>query len=143
MAEVAAPVEQLGLADAADAIALWQDNGLTRPWNAPQADFTRAVEGPASAVLGIRDGGALVGTVMVGHDGHRGWVYYLAVELGRHRQGLGARLMRAAEAWIVDHGGVKLQLMVRADNEAASGFYTAIGYEQQAVTVLGRRLAEG
>ncbi|WP_318255543.1 GNAT family N-acetyltransferase [Agrococcus baldri] len=73
----------------------------------------------------------------------RGWVSYLAVDASHRRQGVGARLLRAAEAWIVEHGGVKLQLMVRADNEAATGFYRAIGYEQQAVTVLGRRLADG
>lgn len=142
MGEAAASIEQLSHADAAEAVALWQANGLTRPWNAPEADFTRAVDGPASAVLGIRDDGVLVATAMVGHDGHRGWVYYLAVDPSRHRQGLGARLMRAAEAWIVEHGGVKLQLMVRADNEAAADFYRAIGYEHQAVTVLGRRLAD-
>lgn len=140
MGEAAAAVEPLGRADAAAAVVLWQANGLTRPWNAPEADFTRAVDGPASAVLGIRHDGVLVGTVMVGHDGHRGWVYYLAVEPSRHRQGLGARLMQSAEAWIVEHGGAKLQLMVREGNAAATGFYRAIGYEQQAVTVLGRRL---
>lgn len=135
-------IEPLGHADAAAAIGLWHATGLTRPWNAPDADFARAVDGPASAVLGIRDGDAIVATVMVGHDGHRGWVYYLAVDPTRQRQGLGAQLMRAAEAWIAARGGVKLQLMVRADNAAAAGFYRAIGYEDQRVSVLGRRLDE-
>lgn len=91
-------------------------------------------------MLGIRDGDAVVATVMVGDDGHRGWVYYLAVDPSMQRQGMGARLMRAAEAWLLERGGVKLQLMVRADNAAVAAFYRALGYEEQAVAVLGRRL---
>lgn len=133
-------VVELGPADADAAIALWHTAGLTRPWNAPEGDFERAVGGAASAVLGIREGGALVATVMVGHDGHRGWVYYLAVDPARRRTGHGRALMRAAEAWVVREGGVKLQLMVRTDNAAAAGFYRALGYERQDVSVLGRRL---
>ena len=63
-----------------DAVALWRETGLTRPWNDPYADLARALAGPTSTVLGAQDAdGCLVGTVMVGHDGHRGWVYYLAV----------------------------------------------------------------
>lgn len=138
-----APVEELGHADAGAVIELWHATGLTRPWNPPSADFARAVDGPSSAVLGIRDAGAIIATAMVGHDGHRGWVYYLAVDPARRRRGLGAQLMRAAESWVVAMGGVKLQLMVRADNAAAAGFYRSLGYEQQPVTVLGRRLADG
>ncbi|MCH1883393.1 GNAT family acetyltransferase [Agrococcus sp. ARC_14] len=134
------PVEALGHGDAGAAIALWHATGLTRPWNVPETDFARAVDGATSAVLGIRDGDALVATAMVGHDGHRGWVYYLAVDPARQRQGLGAALMRAAEAWIVAAGGVKLQLMVRAGNDGVLDFYRALGYDDQGVTVLGRRL---
>lgn len=133
-------VEQLDRSDAAAVIALWRATDLTRPWNDPDADFARAVDGAASAVLGIRDDGALVATVMVGLDGHRGWVYYLAVAPVRQRTGLGTALLRAAEAWVLERGVVKLQLMVRADNAAALGFYRALGYDDQAVTVLGRRL---
>ena len=123
---------------AADAVALWRDAGLTRPWNDPVADLERAVDGPASTVLAAVDGDRLLGTAMVGHDGHRGWVYYLAAaEPGR---GTGRALMAACEAWLRERRIVKLQLMVRRDNDAALGFYGALGYDVVDVTVLGRRL---
>jgi ribosomal protein S18 acetylase RimI-like enzyme len=129
-------------ADAREVIALWEACGLTRPWNDPAADFARAVSGPASAVLVLRAGDALEASVMVGHDGHRGWVYYLAVSPERRRAGLGRAMMDAAEAWLRARGAPKLQLMVRDDNEAALGFYEALGLERQRVVTLGRFLGE-
>ncbi|MFZ0529931.1 MAG: GNAT family acetyltransferase, partial [Propionicimonas sp.] len=114
--------------------------GLTRPWNDAAADFTRAVAGPASAVLGLHLDGALAGTVMVGHDGHRGWVYYLAVAGSTRGRGLGRRLMDAAEAWLVERGLPKIQFMVREDNAGVLDFYHHLGYQRQDVVVLGRRL---
>ena len=127
------------------AVALWHAAGLTRPWNDPVADLDRALAGPSSTVLaafadddGDRDGG-LVGTVMVGHDGHRGWLYYLAVDEARRGDGIGRALVAAAESWLVD-AVPKLQLMIRADNAAAVAFYERLGYERSDVTVLGRRL---
>ena len=126
--------------DEADVIALWEACGLTRPWNNPAADFARAVGGPASAVLVQREGEALAASVMVGHDGHRGWVYYLAVAPARRRTGLGRAMMDAAEAWLRVRGAPKLQLMVREDNAAALDFYEALGLERQRVATLGRFL---
>jgi len=126
--------------DAAAVIALWEACGLTRPWNDPATDFRRAVEGATSAVLILRDGDALAGTVMVGCDGHRGWVYYLAVAPDRRREGLGRTMMDAAEAWLRARGAPKLQLMVRGSNAEALGFYEALGLERQDVVTLGRFL---
>ncbi|WP_294054033.1 GNAT family acetyltransferase [Sphingomonas sp.] len=124
-------------------VALWEACGLTRPWNDPRADFALALGGPASAVLVARgEGGALAGSVMTGFDGHRGWVYYLAVADAARRRGLGRALMAAAEAWLRERGAPKLQLMVREDNEAALGFYEALGLERQKVVTLGRFLAK-
>ncbi|MGC3995857.1 MAG: GNAT family acetyltransferase [Propionicimonas sp.] len=133
-------VDQLGDADTDAAVALWVQAGLTRPWNDAGADFARAVAGPASVVLGIRDGDELAGTVMVGHDGHRGWVYYLAVADAARGRGLGRVLMAAAEAWLVERGIPKLQFMVRTDNTIVLDFYDHLGYAKQDVLVLGRRL---
>jgi len=76
---------------------------------------------------------------MVGADGHRGWVYYLGVATDCVRRGYGAAMMRAAEQWIIARGMPKLQLMVRADNAVAVGFYEAIGYQTEAVSVLSKR----
>jgi len=105
-----APIED---ADIADVGALWQACGLTRPWNDPAADIALARRGPNSTVLIGRDGNAIVATAMVGHDGHRGWVYYVAVDPVRRTQGHGRTIMNAAEDWLRRAGIAKLQLLVR------------------------------
>ncbi len=129
-------IRDLTEADRARAVAIWESAGLTRPWNSPVDDFDRALAGPTSTVLGGFDGDELVATVMVGDDGHRGWVYYLAVEPLRQRRGLGLRMMRRAEQWLRDRGTVKVNLMVRHSNTAALGFYDQLGYKDDEVTVL-------
>ena len=127
-------------------IALWEACGLTRPWNDPARDFELALASEASTVLVVRvpafGGEALAGSVMTGFDGHRGWVYYLAVSPEHRRKGLGRALMAAAEAWLRERGAPKIQLMVRADNDAALGFYEALGLERQQVVTLGRFLKD-
>jgi len=120
-------------------VALWEVCGLTRPWNDPRADARLALTGPTSTILAHRRGGELVATAMVGADGHRGWVYYLAVAPQLRGEGLGAALMAAAERWVAARGMPKLQLMVRSDNAAVASFYRAIGYVEEPVTVLSRR----
>lgn len=135
-------IRELAAADRDAAIALWEATGLTRPWNDPSSDFDRAVRGTPSAVLGAVDAGELAGTVMVGHDGHRGWAYYLAVKPDMRRCGLGRRMMQEAESWLRDHGAVKLNLMVRDGNAEALGFYRQLGYEDADVVVLARWLVD-
>lgn len=124
----------------AAAVQLWSTCGLTRPWNDPDVDLARALVGPSSRVLAAMDDKELLGTVMVGHDGHRGWVYYLAVQPGRRGMGLGRELMLAAESWLDQEGIPKLQLMVRGGNSEVIGFYERLGYVDQGVVVLGRFL---
>lgn len=133
-------IDTLSDADARVAVQLWEEVDLTRPWNDAQADFLRAVNGKSSAVLGLRDSGILVGTVMVGVDGHLGWVYYLAVKPGYRGRGLGRRLMSGAETWLRQHGAPKVQFMVRSESTEIVDFYTHLGYIPQYVQVLGRRL---
>ncbi|WP_294329238.1 GNAT family acetyltransferase [uncultured Sphingomonas sp.] len=127
-------------ADRSAVVALWQAAGLTRPWNDPGADFDRAVAGATSTILLLRDGETLLGSAMVGDDGHRGWIYYLAVAEAARGQGHGRALMAAAESWLRARGCPKLQLMVREGNAAAIGFYRALGLEPQPVVTLGRFL---
>lgn len=119
-------------------VALWEACGLTRPWNDPRDDIGRALAGPSSTVLVALDEGDLVGTAMVGHDGHRGWVYYVATQPGRRHEGLGRSLMDAAEAWLTARGIPKLQFMVRTSNEPVLAFYEHLGYAPQECVVLGR-----
>jgi ribosomal protein S18 acetylase RimI-like enzyme len=133
-------IQTLPVAHYDDAVALWHDVGLTRPWNAPEADLRTAMSGDSSTVLALLDGDALLGTAMVGHDGHRGWVYYLAVSPAAQGRGLGRRLMRACEDWVAAQGIPKLNLMVRTDNAAVRAFYDRVGYTESEVVVLGRRL---
>ena len=118
-------------ADVPDVIALWQACGLTRPWNDPASDIALARRGPNSTILIGRDGGAIVATTMVGYDGHRGWVYYVATDPDRRGKGYGRAIMNAAEDWLRAAGIEKMQLMVRADNTKVQAFYQSIGYGEQ------------
>lgn len=122
------------------AVGLWHDAGLTRPWNDPMADLRRAVAGPSSTVLAGRDGEELVATAMVGHDGHRGWVYYLAVRPDRQRRGHGRAMMRACETWLSARDVPKIDLMVRTENDEVMAFYAALGYAHDDVVVMSKRL---
>jgi GNAT superfamily N-acetyltransferase len=133
-------IESLGADRRDDAVTLWRDVGLTRPWNDPAGDFVRATGSPCSAVLGGTEDGRLVATVMVGHDGHRGWVYYLAVDPDERGQRRGHAMMEAAEAWLRQRDVPKLNLMIRTDNRSVEAFYRAIGYAADEVVVYSRRL---
>ena len=127
-------------ADVASVIALWQACGLTRPWNDPAADIALARKGPNSAVMIGRDGNTIVATAMVGHDGHRGWVYYVATDPGRRGQGYGRAVMNAVEDWLREAGMPKLQLLVRRENVAVAAFYQSIGYEEAQTIVFAKWL---
>ena len=123
-----APIDD---ADVVDVVALWQRCGLTRPWNDPVADIALARKGSNATVLIGRDNGLIVATVLVGHDGHRGWVYYLAVNPDHRQKGHGRVMMSAAEDWLRERGIEKLQLLVRADNRSVKNFYQCLGYSEQ------------
>ena len=121
-----------------DAVSLWEDAGLTRPWNDPRADLDRALAATSSTVLAAVEEEGLVGTAMVGHDGHRGWVYYVAVRPSSRGQGVGRALMAACEQWVAGRGIPKMQLMVRTGNEGTRAFYERLGYAVQDTVVLGK-----
>lgn len=122
------------------AVALWEEAGLIRPWNDPRADIRLALAGPTSTVLVSRAGVRLAATVMVGWDGHRGWIYYLAVARDFRRLGVGTRMVKAAEEWLRARGAPKLQLLVRAENAAVLGFYESLGYRRSDAIMLQRAL---
>jgi ribosomal protein S18 acetylase RimI-like enzyme len=133
-------IEPLPPAQLAAAVELWHEAGLTRPWNDPVEDLERALARPASTVLAGLEGEALLATAMVGHDGHRGWVYYLAVRADARGRGHGRTMMGAAEAWLAERDIPKLNILVRGDNPRARGFYAALGYDVDDVVVLSHRL---
>ena len=134
-------ISPLDLAEAAAATALWDEAGLIRSWNDPQADIKAALSCQTSTILAAREEGRLIGTVMVGYDGHRGWLYYLAVAASHRGTGLGRTLVEAAEQWLGAQGARVIRLMVRAENEVVVGFYRALGYEDGNLIVMGKRLS--
>jgi ribosomal protein S18 acetylase RimI-like enzyme len=126
--------------DEADVTDLWNRCGLLRPWNDPAADIRRKrgfnPEWFLVAVLGQR----IIGTIMIGYEGHRGWINYLAVDPTERRLGIGRRLMYRAEEILEQTGCPKINLQVRADNQVAAEFYRSLGYTPDAVISFGKRL---
>ena len=110
-------------------IALWQACGLVVPGkNDPEADIDFAIAShDAEILVGVVDG-AIAATAMVGHDGHRGWLYYVAVAPALQKRGLGRRMVEAAEAWLRLRGAPKAQLMIRETNTQVEAFYARLGY---------------
>jgi ribosomal protein S18 acetylase RimI-like enzyme len=132
-------VREIADDDVEQVVALWRECGLTRPWNDPHRDVAGARRHPGSTVLVATDmGGAVVGSVLPGHDGHRGWLYYVAVAPALQGTGLGRALVRAGEEWLRGAGVAKVMLMVRTSNAQVRGFYDRLGYDEQDVAVLGR-----
>ena len=133
-------VRQFEPADEAAVIRLWTDCGLVRPWNDPQRDIARKLgEQPELFLVGERDG-QVMASVMAGFDGHRGWIYYLAVDPAHRGQSHGVTLVRAAEDLLLQRGCPKVNLMVRSDNTEVIEFYRRLDYGIDEVTVLSRRL---
>ena len=122
-------------------VALWQICDLVTSYNDPHADFRFARAGAASEVLVAEgEGGRVVGSVMVGHDGHRGWLYYVAADPQARSRGIGRALVRAAETWLRGRGVRKAQLLVRRSNAGVAAFYERLGFEPAAVMVMQRWL---
>lgn len=121
-------------------VSLWSLCELTRPWNDPYRDIDRKLTWDAPNLLVLEDDGGLIGSVMVGYEGHRGWVNYLAVHPDHQRQGLGRVLMDEAERRLRELGCAKVNLQIRTSNEATVEFYRRIGYALDDVVSMGRRL---
>jgi ribosomal protein S18 acetylase RimI-like enzyme len=109
-------------------IALWQACGLTRPWNDPAQDLAFARGKPNSDVLVGLHEARIVASVMVGHDGHRGTMYYVSVDPACRGRGYGRQIIAAAEGWMRERGVWKANLLVRTGNEAVLAFYEELGY---------------
>jgi len=116
--------------DEPEIIALWHACGLVTPYNDPFTDLRFAQVGATSDVLvGKTVSGAVGGAVMVGHDGHRGWLYYVAVAPDARGQGFGRQMVQAATDWLHERGVPKAQLMIRETNPAVTAFYERLGFE--------------
>lgn len=127
-------------ADEPAVIRLWDRCGLIRPWNDPHKDIARKLGVRRDLFLVAVDAGTIVGTVMVGYDGHRGWINYLAVEPADQKRGLGRALMAAAETLLLREGCPKVNLQIRAGNEGVVAFYRRLGYDVEEMVSMGKRL---
>lgn len=121
-------------------VALWHACGLTRPQNDPRKDIVRKLRVNPEWFLVAERAGEIVGTVMAGYEGHRGWINYLGVAPALQRSGLGRQLMVAAEERLRAAGCPKINLQVRPDNRAAIAFYERIGFAVEGAISLGKRL---
>ena len=127
-------------ADEAAVIALWQACELTRPWNDPHKDIARKLTQQPELFLVTALGGSAVASAMFGYEGHRGWVNYLAVLPQYQGQGLARDLMARGEALLTAVGCPKLNLQIRSSNAGVIAFYKHIGYGQDDVVSMGKRL---
>lgn len=128
--------------DKRDVIELWYQCGLVVPLNNPELDIERKLKvNPELFLVGLV-GEKVIATVMGGYEGHRGWINYLAVSEDYRRRGFGRRLMEAVEGRLGAMDCPKINLQVRADNHDVIRFYENIGYVDDRMTNLGKRLVE-
>jgi len=128
------------MADERAVITLWHQCDLIRVQNDPHKDIKRKLTTqPELFLVGELDG-EIIASVMAGYDGHRGWINYLAVSPEHRRAGHGRILMRHVETLLEARGCPKINLQVRATNQAVLAFYRQIGYAADEVVSLGKRL---
>ncbi len=122
-------------------LSLWRRAGIERPWLDLRAEIAEKRRRDRSLFLVAHHGPALLGAVMGAYDGRRGWVYHLAVEPVARRGGVGRRLMVELERRMRRQGVSKINLQVRADNQAVAGFYQHLGYSDEHLISFGKRLS--
>ena len=126
--------------DEAPLIKLWERCELVTAWNDPSKDISRKVQlDPEGLLLGWHDN-SLIASVMAGNEGHRGWINYLAVDPEFRRKGLGKTIMKAAETYLEQFESPKNNLQIRAQNYQVIEFYNSIGFLQEDVINMGKRL---
>lgn len=123
-------------------VELWEACGLLRPWNAPFDDIALARRTAHCEIFVGEDNGKIVATTLVGSDGHRGWLYYVAVFPERRGENLGQAIVAHAEDWLKEIGIPKVELMIRPENDGVRAFYESIGYEVEPRIVMSRWLDE-
>ena len=127
-------------ADTDAVIDLWNLADLTHPNNDSSLDIKRKMNDSPWGFLVAMDGKTIIGSIMVGYDGHRGWINYLACHPNHRRRGVAKSLMNEAKKLLLERGCPKINLQVRSGNESAVKFYESIGYLDDNVTSFGLRL---
>ena len=133
-------IRPFATSDTENVIALWMACNLTRPWNNPALDIQRKCAVADELFLVADFNGEIIGSVMGGYEGHRGWINYLAVHPGHQKQGLGRLLMHDVENRLLKLGCPKINLQVREGNDDVIAFYEAIGFSDDKCRSFGKRL---
>ena len=127
---------------AGEVIELWFKCQLVVSSNNPRRDIERKLKVDRDLFLVGIINGKVIASVMGGYEGHRGWINYLAVDPAHRRKGYGRRIMQEVERRIRVKGCPKINLQVRATNDAVIKFYQSLGYADDKVLGLGKRLEE-
>ena len=123
-------------------ITLWREVfGYTEPRNDPPAVIRQKLTHPDDLFLVATQGSGVVGTVMGGYDGHRGWMYALAVTPDRRAQGVGSDLVRELERRLTGLGCSKLNLQIHDGNADVVRFYESLGFRSEARISMGKLLS--
>ncbi len=126
--------------DEKEVVALWKECGLIVPQNDPHKDImTKFSYQPELFLVGLLNN-RIIATVMTGYEGHRGWINYLGVLPEYQRRGFARKMMEAAEEKLKKIGCPKINLQVRHTNKGVIEFYTGIGYKDDQVLSLGKKL---
>lgn len=128
--------------DFEEVIIFWERCDLLRSWNDSEMDIERKMNYDVSLFLVVEVNGDVVGTVMGGYDGYRGFVYYFGVYLEFRGRGIVNALFNRLEKKLIVRGCSKIQINVSEDNDMVFGMYERLGYEYVDVLSLGKRLIE-
>lgn len=132
-------IREAVIGDQDQVISIWKSCDLVKPQNDPVTDFQLALNTKDSTVLILESEQEMLGAVVVGFDGHRGWYYYLGISPQHQNSGNGRALVEAAENWLISRGAPKAMLMIRNSNAHVIGFYEKLGYSVEDTSVLGKR----
>ncbi len=123
-------------------VQLWNDCGLVTTANNPFKDIQRKLKVQSDLFFVAVEKNKVVGTVMGGYEGHRGWINYLAVDPAYQKSGIGLELMKKVEQKLKNLGCPKINLQIRESNAKVRAFYEKIGYSQDKVLSYGKRLIQ-
>lgn len=133
----------LNTVDREQVISLWKAVlGYDAPHNEPGLAIDRKIEVEDGLFFVAVEDGSVVGTIMAGYDGHRGWIYSLAVSLARQRKGIGSMLVAAAEKALTERGCVKINLQIADGNERVAAFYSSLGFSVEKRVSMRKRIAQ-
>ena len=121
-------------------IDLWEICGLTRAWNDPQKDVDRKISFQLELFLVGELDDKVIASAMAGYDGHRGSVFYLAVDPDFQSKGYGKKIMGEVEAKLQSLGCPKINIVIRTSNREVQKFYRNLGYSTDEVVSVGKRL---